>query len=290
MREKNTMKSLQTFSCRTWQIFAATLIIGSMTFPGVSGAEKGDRLVPANPLGAGNNWKTDLDKKTPDAQPQQAPAPAETQEAPQAAPVPTPAPVETPSQETAQPETPATPEQKQAEAIKKIDNFFNTITYLEGRFVQTDSGNNKTAGKFYVKRPGRIRFDYDAPSNLRIVSDGKWLSIEDHDLSTFDRYPLETTPFKLLLKKDVNLTEDADILDFFQGDDLIIVTVSDKVEKDSGKIKLFFSHPNIQLSEWIITDPQGQDTRVELKEVVADKKIEPGFFVVTEDSMQGFPR
>lgn len=300
------MAGLKKMSRHTSWLTAGIVTFVVAAFPGPSYGEKGDRLVPANPVGANKNWKTDLEPQKPAqpaAQPQIVPEPQ-----PQAAPAPQPAPAATPSpapQPTANvapspvkltpaaPEPAAktlSPEEQQAQSINKINNFFNTLTTLEGRFIQTDSGNNKTRGNFYVKRPGRIRFDYDSPSNLRIVSDSKWLSIEDHDLSTFDRYPLESTPFKLLLKKKVNLHEDADLIDFFKGDDLIIVTVSDKVEKDNGKIKLFFSTPEIQLKEWIITDPQGLDTRVQLTDVTAGKRIKPGFFVVSDETIPIFKR
>lgn len=297
-----------------WSFKTGVLLLALIAIPAVSYAEKGDRLVPANPLGGSNKWKTDVNEKPPVHTPSPAdttkqnvePAPAETEPTietiiestkpepeTQSAPTPTPAQKPAPAQEaTAPAHKPVAPPtgNDRADAIESINNYFNTITYLEGRFLQTDSGNNKTEGNFYVKRPGRIRFDYDAPSNLRIVSDGKWLSIEDPDLSTYDRYPLETTPFKMLLKKDVNLEKDADISDFFVGDDLIIVTLTDKVEKDSGKIKLFFTRPDIQLAEWIITDTQGLDTRVQLKNVIAGKRIKPGFFVVTDDTSSVFQR
>lgn len=281
------MTGLQMLNVRFWclHILVLTMVLAGMSAP--TYAEKGDRLVPANPLGANSNWQTDVDKNKPKEAPAApvAPVAPAAPQTPAAAPAEAPAPAapKIPDTAAAQPSTTAQPEDIQA-----LNDYFNNLTNLEGRFTQTDSGNNQTKGAFYMKRPGRIRFDYDSPSNLRIVSDGKWLSIEDRDLSTYDRYPLESTPFRMLLKKEVNLNEDADIIDFFKGDDLIIVTLSDKVEKDAGRIKLFFSRNELQLKEWITTDQQGLDTRVQLSEIVVGKKIEPGFFVVTDDTLSVF--
>lgn len=260
--------------CRHILILAVCILGFTSGYSSDLSAEKGDRLVPANPLGGSSTWKTDVDKDKP--APQTAPVPA-----PQVAP----APVET--TQTPEP-APVSAEADKLASIQKINDFFNTLTYMEGVFTQTDASNNQTKGKFYIKRPGRIRFDYDSPSSLRIVSDGKWLSIEDSDLSTYDRYPLENTPFRMLLKRKVNLAEDATIVDFVKNEDLIAVSLLDKTQEDAGTIKLFFSTADTKLKEWIITDQQGLDTRVQVSDVVFGKKIGTGFFVVNDNASSVF--
>lgn len=281
------MTRLQNMNSKTWCLHILLLTICFLAFSsGISGklsAEKGDRLVPANPVGGNSKWKTDVNKNKKTPPPAATPAPIQTPSPASSPTEPAPAPAE-----TATAPDPETPEDIKTASIQKINDFFNNNTNIEGTFLQTDSSNNQTKGKFYIKQPGRIRFDYDSPSNMRIVSDGKWLSIEDPDLSTYDRYPLSNTPFRMLLKSNVDLAADAEIVDFFKGDDLIILTLADKNENDSGKIKLFFSTTDIKLKEWIITDPQGLDTRVQVADLVFGKKISPGFFIVSEDTLSVF--
>ena len=88
---------------------------------------------------------------------------------------------------------------EQAKAIERINAYFNNITNLQGSFEQVDSTDKRTTGRFYVQRPGKIRFDYAPPSGLRIIADGKNLAIEDSDLKTVEKYPIQSTPFRLLL-------------------------------------------------------------------------------------------
>ena len=76
---------------------------------------------------------------------------------------------------------------------------------MKGTFIQTDADNKRMKGKFFVKRPGRFRFDYSLPSKQIIVSDGENLAIQDLDLNNEDRVSLDQTPFRLLLRKDVDL-------------------------------------------------------------------------------------
>lgn len=162
--------------------------------------------------------------------------------------------------------------------VQRISAYFNEIKHLQGTFIQISPDNEKKAGKFYVRRPGRLRFDYASPSKLRIVADGRYLSIEDHDLKTVDQYPLDSTPFGLLLNEDVDLIRDAVIVDIFQSGDVASVTVEDKSDGSRGRLQLFFTVPEIELKEWVITDPQGLDTRIQLANHIKGKELGVEFF------------
>lgn len=167
------------------------------------------------------------------------------------------------------------------EAIDRISAYFNDIDSLEGRFIQTDPYDKRMRGRFYVQRPGLLRFDYAPPSLMRIVSDGQYLSVEDHDLDTIDKYPLESTPFGMLLRRDVDLLRDAHIVNFVENDTMMAVTIEDKTGEAAGRLMLAFEvgdDSEIKFKEWIITDQQGLDTRIQLGELVAGKRMDKDFF------------
>jgi outer membrane lipoprotein-sorting protein len=228
----------------------------------------------------------------PQAAPPQAQAPAAPQEAPAAqaaaaAPAPNAvgvgngwdaqfgvAPPQT-SQFTAAPE--------QVEMLQKINGYFNAMKNLEGEFLQTDADDKRKKGRFHIERPGKVRFDYSLPSRQKIISNGKYLAIEDHDLNTADRYPLESTPFRLLLTKDVDLMRDANIIALDVGDTVVVVTLQDKEAGNGGQIRLFFDWPTLQLKEWMISDPQGLTTRIQLAEMQLNKDADPKLFTFSQD-------
>lgn len=168
--------------------------------------------------------------------------------------------------------------------VQSISDYFNGVKHMQGRFLQTNPDNQQAYGNFYVKRPGKLRFDYAPPSKLRIVADGNLLSIEDHDLKTFDRYPLESTPFRLLLAEKVDLLKDSKVVDISRGEGVAIISVADKEDDSSGQLKLFFAVPELELKQWIITDPQGLDTRIEISEMVLDQDKDDKFFEITDES------
>jgi outer membrane lipoprotein-sorting protein len=170
-------------------------------------------------------------------------------------------------------------DKKQIELIQKVTAYFNQMTELKGVFVQTSADNKRMRGKFYVKQPGRFRFDYNPPSRLVILSDGSYMAIQDFDMKTDDRVELNRTPFRVLLRKDVDLLRDANILEVKEIDDVIVLALQDRNPDNPGRIKLFLTKkPGLELKEWITTDPQGLDTRVELTEVNKTESLDPNLF------------
>ncbi len=171
---------------------------------------------------------------------------------------------------------------KQLDGVKRTSAYFNGLTNLKGSFLQTSADNKRLRGKFYVKRPGRLRFEYSLPSKQLIVSDGQQLAIQDLDINTDDRLTLEQTPFRVLLKKDVDLLRDARILDVQESDDLLIVALQDKSPDAPGRIKLFMTKsPSLELKEWVTSDTQGLDTRLEISNLVKTEDLDVSLFKIT---------
>lgn len=176
---------------------------------------------------------------------------------------------------------------KQTDAVKLVNGYFNDFENLKGNFVQTNAEKQRQRGKFFVKRPGKLRFEYSLPSKQLIVSDGQQLAIQDLDLNTDDRIALEQTPFRMLLRKDVDLVRDARISEVQVADDLIIITLQDKSPDAPGVIRLFMAKaPQLELKEWVTTDAQGKDTRVELTNLVKTEPIDVAMFKIESPSLK----
>ena len=113
-----------------------------------------------------------------------------------------------------------------------------------------------------------------------ILSDGETLSFEDYDLKKADRYPVESSPFRILLGKDVNIDRDANIKELSVAEDLVSITLQDKSPDSEGQIQLFFvkAGGKMEIKEWQITGPQGDNTRVEVANIERDKPVDPSYF------------
>lgn len=171
---------------------------------------------------------------------------------------------------------------KQMALVGKVSAYFNGLNNLKGAFVQTGPDNKRMRGRFFVKKPGRLRFEYSLPSKQLIVSDGEMVAIQDLDINTDDRIALDQTPFRLILKKDVDLLRDARITDVQEADDIAVLTLQDKSTDVAGRIKLFLSKgPELELKEWVTTDAQGLDTRLEVSGLVKSEEIDVALFKIT---------
>lgn len=178
-------------------------------------------------------------------------------------------------------------EPRQIETVNKVSLYFNNLENLRGTFVQTTSDNKRMRGTFFVKRPGRLRFEYNRPSRQLIVSDGTMLAIQDLEVHTDDRIALEQTPFRLLLRKDVDLLRDASIVEVQEADDLIILAMQDKSPDAPGQIRLFLTKgPELELREWVTTDSQGTDTRVEVANLARPDDLDLELFRVISPTLR----
>ena len=176
---------------------------------------------------------------------------------------------------------------KQLDIIQKINVYFNLMGEMKGAFVQTSGDNKRLRGKIYFKRPGQFRFDYNLPSRQLIISDGKYIAIQDHDLKTDDRPSIDNTPFRVLLRKEVDLLRDARILEVQEAEDLIILSLQDKSPDAPGQIRLFLSKgPDLELKEWVTTDSQGTDTRVEVANLNRPEDLDAELFRVISPTLR----
>lgn len=174
-------------------------------------------------------------------------------------------------------------DENQTKMIEKVNSYFNNMSTLQGRFVQTGDDGEVMKGKFMMKRPGMFRFDYSRPSRQVIISDGTYLAIQDHDLNNEDRVALDQTPFRVLLRSDVDLLRDALITEVQENDTSLLLALRDKSPDTPGRIRLVLEKStgaDLELKEWITTDAQGLDTRVEVGNIERDNEIDASKFVI----------
>jgi outer membrane lipoprotein-sorting protein len=168
---------------------------------------------------------------------------------------------------------------KQLDLIRKVTAYFNQMNDMEGRFVQTSPDGKKLRGKIYIKRPSFFRFEYNLPSRQLIISDGQHMVIQDLDLKTDDRYSLDKTVFRIVLRNEVDLLRDARVLDAGETETRFFLTMQDKDPNTPGRLKLLLTRrPAMELKEWISTDSQGLDTHVELTEFAKAEKLDKKLF------------
>ena len=166
--------------------------------------------------------------------------------------------------------------------IAEANQYFNQITTFRARFEQLDSTGAVSTGTAYMKRPGRARFEYDDPNPITVVADRTFVTLQDREFDTVDRYPMSSTPLGLLLAKHVDFADEAEITDIEQGPEIVRVTARDKDEPGQGQIMLEFAKQPFELRQWVITDAQGLETRVIFSELTYGLELANSLFHISD--------
>lgn len=160
--------------------------------------------------------------------------------------------------------------------------YLEGLTEAKGRFIQTDHRGRTTTGTLYMKRPGKARFAYDAPSGLLVVSDGGVVSVQDKRLKTFDQYPLGATPLSLFLARTIRLDRGVTISRVQRLADGFTITARDGKKETAGQIALTFTDTPLALTGWTVIDAQGRPTRVQLQDLERAAGLDRSLFVLKD--------
>ncbi|MDC0196519.1 outer membrane lipoprotein carrier protein LolA [Gammaproteobacteria bacterium] len=167
--------------------------------------------------------------------------------------------------------------------IRRIETHLNGIKSLRADFLQVSSNGTMATGKLYMARPGRIRFEYDPPSPILLVSDGYFLRYVDKDLKQVTHLWLDNTPIGFLLDDEIKLNESITITKFSRNANVLIITLTNSEKPEKGIISLIFSDKPLKLKKWVIKDAQGITTTITLNNSERAIKINPILFELTSD-------
>jgi outer membrane lipoprotein-sorting protein len=185
---------------------------------------------------------------------------------------------------------PARPGRAQPTIVADVERYLNTITTLEARFQQIAPNGGLATGKLYLQRPGRLRFDYDPPSRIRLVAPGDWrLIFYDASIKQVNVIPIGQTPLGILLDREISLDDDVEVIDVQRAGEEIALTVVREGRADQGAVTLVFAEQPMTLRRWSVTDAQGLVTHVLLDEVRTGGRIDPELFRWRDPAIFGLP-
>ncbi len=151
----------------------------------------------------------------------------------------------------------ATFDANQKAQAAKVSNYLSSLNTLVGNFVQVGPDGSRSKGDFYIQKPGKLRFEYDAPSTIAMIADGSSVAVRDRKLATQDIYPLSQTPLRYLLSDRIDLMRDTNVVNVTADDVFISVTVEEKSALiGTSRLMLMLGAKDNQLKQWTVTDPQ----------------------------------
>jgi outer membrane lipoprotein-sorting protein len=147
----------------------------------------------------------------------------------------------------------------------EVENYINSIRTLQARFVQSNPNGSVVQGTLYISRPGRLRFQYDPPSQLKIVADGTQVTLWDPANKDFGQWPIGWTAASFLVKNPLKLSGDITVeAQQRTPEGLLALTLVQTRKPQEGKIIVRLSENPMQLRGWTIIDNRGNKVDVTL--------------------------
>lgn len=163
--------------------------------------------------------------------------------------------------------------------IARIERYLDGIRTLTARFYQVSSTGQVSEGVLYLSRPGKIRVEYEPPTPILIVADGRRLIYYDSELKSANSFAIDDTPAGILLRDKLNLGHDIGLIEFKRGKSVFWLTLIDKNNPDIGNLTLTFTDRPLALKKWSVLDPQGVVTTVTLIDTRIGVELAPRLFV-----------
>jgi outer membrane lipoprotein-sorting protein len=147
-----------------------------------------------------------------------------------------------------------------------IEAYLNGISTLKSHFVQTANDGQRLTGTFMLKRPGRLRFEYDLPVTDLIVADGTFIHYYDGQMKQESSAPISQSLADFFLRPDLKLSGDIGVSGIERRNGLLEMTLVQSRDPLAGYLTLMFGENPLQLKKWVVIDAQGLTTAVALED------------------------
>ena len=151
-------------------------------------------------------------------------------------------------------------------SLVELSEYFNTFDTFQADFHQFSDDGSVASGVIFIKKPGRLRIDYERPEDLLILASGGQLAIFDPKGDPEPTsFPLNVTPFSIVLKSQINLVGSSNILSHDYNHGETSLSLFDPKYPERGHIKLIFSGETPILDRWLIQDESGNITLMSIE-------------------------
>ena len=164
-------------------------------------------------------------------------------------------------------------------SLGEISKYLNSLQTAKGSFTQINDDGTISTGTIFIKRPGKIRFEYNPPEKTLVLASAGAVAIFDPKTNQGpETYPLDRTPLKIILAKNVNLGQANMVTGHREEGPSTIVKAQDPENPEYGYIELVFTANPTQLRQWVVHDDSGSATTVVLGDMQTGMSLSQRLF------------
>ncbi|MEM9550121.1 MAG: outer membrane lipoprotein carrier protein LolA [Pseudomonadota bacterium] len=148
-------------------------------------------------------------------------------------------------------------------SLSEISGYLNGLGTVRTTFTQINDDGTLSTGKVLIKRPGKMRFEYDPPeSSVVLASAGAVQILDSKSNLPPETYPLDRTPLSIILARQVNLSQANMVVGHTFDGTATVVTAQDPKNPDAGRLEMMFTDSPVELRKWVVYDNAGSQTTV----------------------------
>jgi len=167
-------------------------------------------------------------------------------------------------------------------SLNEISAYLNSFATAEAAFTQVNDDGSLSTGKLFIRRPGKVRFEYAPPHNGLVLAEAGTVAIMDPKSNQPpETYPLSRTPLSIILARRVNLAAANMVVAHGFDGVSTIVRAQDPKNPDYGSIELMFTDSPVQLRKWVIHGGAGEETTVILGDMQTGMSFPSSLFSIS---------
>lgn len=170
--------------------------------------------------------------------------------------------------------------------LERVRAHLRAVTTMTADFTQTDAKGRTVSGTIQLRRPGRIRFQYQKGVPLLVVGDGHALTMIDYQVRQVSRWPIGNTPLALLLDPERDIARFARVVPA-GSPDLLLIEGRDPKHREYGTITVAFRRAaaapgGLTIEGWTVLDSQNNRTTVRISNARFNVPIDDSAFRWTD--------
>lgn len=172
--------------------------------------------------------------------------------------------------------------------LEKAESYLNTLRKVQAPFIMTTPEGGSVTGTFYLKKPGKLRFEYDDPIKDFIVADGTFIYFYDAELGSQSHAFIGQTLADFVVRDNIDLSEDVKIVDVINESNKSYIILTQEEDPAAGALTLEFSKEPFRLKSWEVLDSAGNITKVRLGRIRTDVTLENDLFYYSDPQPDQF--
>lgn len=171
--------------------------------------------------------------------------------------------------------------------VAQAEQYLQAMKQAKAQFQLIAPDQTMRTGTFYLKRPGRLRFEYDQEPKDLIVADGTLLHYYDGGTHQVQSAPIQSTLANFFLRSDMKFTKDLNVSGVEEDTEYVHISLVQKKDPESGNITLSFSKAPFEFKGWRVAEYNGNITRVRLRNIQVNPQLPAALFNYKDPSGKG---